>query len=141
MRWLIAVAWMCAAVFGASPAFAHSHPAEPYQEAVSPAVPSPLAQQTGACRLFVVFARAALPVVESHAHHHDDDGTHNPADHTHPAGSDLLHQMMFHHNVDGAFYNDFAPPAPTLTASETIDLRDERYAGITILPPVPPPLA
>ena len=140
MRWLFAVAWMCAAMFGASPAFAHSHAGKPHQEAAPVATPPLSVTQTGPCRHFTTFARAALPIVEDHVHHHEDDGAHNPADHTHPAGSDLLHQVFSHHSVDAAFHVDLVPPMRALTSGETIDRRDERHAGITILPPVPPPL-
>lgn len=143
MRWLIVIAGLCVAVFGATPALAHAHAkkAAPETHRTVPP-PAPLkARPASPCEVRTAVVREAAPPVETHVHSHDHDGgEHNPADHSHPVGADVLHQIMFHHSVDAAFQVEFALPARTSATAETIDHRDERRTGITVLPPVPPPL-
>lgn len=149
MRVLIVIAWLVVAVLGAAPALAHGHghgrTAGARPEAHRTIPPAPLkARPASPCEVRVAVVREAAPPVEDHAHVHDHDrdgAGHNPADHTHPVGADILHQLMFHHSVDAAFPVEFAMPARNSAIAETIDRRDERRSGITVLPPVPPPLA
>lgn len=143
MRGLIVIAWLCVAVFGATPALAHMHAKNELHEThrTGPPLAQVKARPASPCEVRITVVREAAPPVEDHVHSHDHDGgEHNPADHSHPVGADVLHQIMFHHSVDAAFQVEFALPARSSAIAETIEFRDERRTGITVLPPVPPPL-
>lgn len=96
---------------------------------------------------------ALLVAGAPHGHAHVGDGAretadyddhegehHNPSDHSHPVGEDPLHDLLCHGSADSAGFGsgELAPPtagAPFAPADFVAALQ-----GISIPPPVPPPL-
>lgn len=73
--------------------------------------------------------------------HHHDLKNHNPADHWHPFGEDIVHQMMAHFSLDFAAYFQTEVVRIAITTRFFHVLVDDRTSGITIPPPIRPPLA
>jgi hypothetical protein len=77
---------------------------------------------------------------ETADHDHHESQHHNPSDHSHPLGEDPLHDLLFHGGADSAGFasGELAPP----TGGARFAPADFVAAlhGISIPPPVPPPL-
>ena len=65
---------------------------------------------------------------------------HNPDDHSHPFGQDDYHQKVSHASLDFAFGLGAAPLAWVAAGPSEIVAANEYARGITLSPPVPPPL-
>lgn len=139
----VVVAWLAAAaLFAAAPAFAHAY-GHAHQAAAQPqALPSNVTKGWSApCLHRETVVRPIPAQTAAHAQVHDHGDEHKLADHTHPPGADVVHQMLcHHHSVDAAAWTELILPLRRASGAQLIEHRDDRYAGITVLPPVPPPL-
>lgn len=122
-------------------AHAHRHASPPAQEPVV-AQSAPAAALVLPCRLRAAAARAFDHPYHSHTpgHAHHDDPGHDPSDHSHPPGEDFVFHVMAHAGLDFTAFAELSPPPSRLQSGRPAAPANELGAGITILPPIPPPL-
>ena len=71
---------------------------------------------------------------------HAGDPLHNPDDHSHPFGQDNYHQKVSHASLDFAFNFAVTPLSWVAAGPAEIFAANEYERGLTLSPPVPPPL-
>lgn len=140
---------MCAvASLGAAPAYAHGHGHTPHAAKSAPAPASAKHAATIQLRRLPcdaprVIARELVHPYHSHApgHPHHDDTGHDPSDHSHPPGEDFVFHVMLHLGLDFTPLSEMMPALSQAADGGIIARPNSAGLGITVLPPVPPPLS
>jgi hypothetical protein len=70
----------------------------------------------------------------------DHDVDHNPADHSHPIGEDTYHEKASHSSLDFAHYHAVTVKLAALPRAACLPAVDEAACGLTLTPPIRPPL-
>lgn len=134
------------ALLVAAPAYAHGHRHATHAAKVAPApakLVTKFAQRSFPCSVPTVVAREFAHPYHSHApgHAHHDDADHDPSDHSHPPGEDFVFHVMLHCGLDFAPFAEIAPALSQARDRGVVARPPDARSGITVLPPVPPPLA
>jgi hypothetical protein len=76
------------------------------------------------------------------AHHGDPDHdiNHNPADHSHPIGEDTYHEKASHSSLDFAHYHAVTVKLTELPRAADLPAKNEAAHGLSLTPPIRPPL-
>lgn len=133
------------ALFGVAPASAHGH-GHATHAAKAASTPAPQSAKPATrhfpCETQRVTAREVIHHYHSHApdHPHHNDANHDPSDHSHPPGEDFVVHVMLHISLDFAPLAEWGPALSQAQDGSLITRRQDSGAGITVLPPVPPPL-
>lgn len=134
------------ASLGAAPASAHAHRHATLAAKVTP----PQATHTTKpaprrlpCTVQRVVAREMVHPYHSHApdHPHHRDAGHSPSDHSHPPSEDFVLHVMLHLSLDFTPHAEMMPALSRAPDGGLIARLHDAGSGITVLPPVPPPLS
>lgn len=133
------------ALLGAAPASAHGHGHAPHVAKAAPARVGETVKHAPLrlpCDIRRVSARELIHPYHSHApdHPHHGDANHAPSDHTHPPGEDFVFHVMLHISLDFAPLAELGPSLSQVDDGSLIARLQDAGSGITVLPPVPPPL-